>query len=67
MSQRSRTEYSMLNIAAGVGGYGLSVVLSLINRMVFTRCLSAAYLGISGLFSNILGMLSLAEIGRAHV
>lgn len=63
MSQRSRTEYSMLNIAAGVGGYALSVVLSLINRMVFTRCLPAAYLGISGLFSNILGMLCLAELG----
>ena len=53
----------MLNIAAGVGGYALSVVLSLVNRMVFTRCLSAEYLGISGLFSNILGMLSLAELG----
>lgn len=60
---RSRTEYSMLNIAAGVGGYALSVILSLINRMVFTRCLPAAYLGVSGLFSNILSMLSLAELG----
>lgn len=63
MSQRSRTEYSILNIAAGVGGYALSVVLSLINRMVFTRCLPASYLGISGLFSNILSMLNLAELG----
>lgn len=60
---RSRTEYSMLNIAAGVGGYVVSVVLSLINRMVFTRCLPPAYLGISGLFSNVLSMLSLAELG----
>lgn len=60
---RSRTEYSMLNIAAGVGGYALSVVLSLVNRMVFTRCLPAAYLGISGLFSNIFSMLALAELG----
>lgn len=32
MSQRSRIEYSMLNIATGVGGYALSVILSLINR-----------------------------------
>ena len=63
MTQRSRTEYSMLNIAAGVGGYTLSVILSLVNRMVFTRCLPASYLGISGLFSNILSMLSLAELG----
>ena len=60
---KSRTEYSLLNIATGVGGYALSVVLSLINRMVFTRCLPAAYLGISGLFSNVLSMLSLAELG----
>lgn len=63
MKNRSRTEYSILNIAAGLGGYVLSVVLSLINRMIFTRCLPPAYLGISGLFSNILSMLSLAELG----
>ena len=63
MKERSRTEYSILNISAGLGGYVLSVVLSLINRIVFTRCLPPAYLGISGLFSNILSMLSLAELG----
>ena len=61
--KRTRTEYSILNIATGVGSYVLSVILSLINRMVFTRCLPAAYLGISGLFSNVLNMLSLAELG----
>ena len=63
MREKSRTEYSILNILAGVGGYALSVILSLVNRMVFTRCFSQAYLGISGLFSNILSMLSLAELG----
>lgn len=63
MKERSRTEYSILNISASLGGYVLSVVLSLINRIVFTRCLPPAYLGISGLFSNILSMLSLAELG----
>ena len=31
--------------------------------MVFTRTLSADYLGVNGLFSNILAMLSLAELG----
>ncbi len=63
MKEHSRTEYSILNIATGLGGYALNVILSLINRMVFTRCLPPAYLGISGLFSNILTMLSLAELG----
>lgn len=63
LRMRSRTEYSVLNIVAGLGGYALSVILSLINRMVFTRCMPPAYLGISGLFTNILSMLSLAELG----
>lgn len=63
MKAKSRTEYSILNISAGVGGYVLSIILSLINRMIFTRCFPQAYLGISGLFSNILSMLSLAELG----
>ena len=63
MAKKSRTEYSYLNIIAGVGGYSISIILSLINRMVFTRTLPAAYLGVNGLFSNILSMLSLAELG----
>lgn len=63
MSKKTRTEYSYLNIIAGVGGYSISIVLSLINRMVFTRTLPASYLGINGLFTNILSMLSLAELG----
>ena len=63
MSKHSRTEYSYLNILAGVGGYSVSIILSLFNRMVFTRTLPADYLGINGLFTNILSMLSLAELG----
>lgn len=31
--------------------------------MVFVRCLAADYLGVNGLFTNILTMLSLAELG----
>ena len=63
MQSRSRTEYSILNILTGVGGYFLNTVLGFICRMVFVRCLSADYLGVNGLFTNILTMLSLAELG----
>lgn len=63
MGKKTRTEYSYLNILAGVGGYSVSIILSLINRMVFTRTLPASYLGINGLFSNVISMLSLAELG----
>ncbi len=63
MAQKSRTEYSLLNIITGLGGYALNTVIGLICRMIFTRTLSAEYLGIGGLFTNILSMLSLAELG----
>ena len=58
-----RTKYSLINIVAGVGGHLLNMVLSFISRMVFIRYLAAAYLGVNGLFSDILGMLNLAELG----
>lgn len=63
MQNRSRTEYSILNIFTGVGGYFLNTVLGFVCRMVFVKCLAADYLGVNGLFTNILTMLSLAELG----
>ena len=58
-----RTKYSVINIIAGVGGHLLNMVLSFISRMIFIRYLAATYLGVNGLFSDILGMLNLAELG----
>ncbi len=63
MNEHSRTEYSMINIMAGVGGYIINAILGFICRMVFAKYLSADYLGVNGLFTNILSMLSLAELG----
>ena len=61
--KKSRTEYSILNIMTGLGGYAINTILGLACRMVFTRTLTADYLGINGLFMNIITMLSLAELG----
>ena len=63
MAAKSRTHNSILNIVTGLGGYVINTVLGFLCRIVFIRCLSAEYLGISGLFANILTMLSLAELG----
>lgn len=63
MQKRSRTEYTLLNTLTGIGGYSLNTVLGFVCRMVFVRCLSADYLGVNGLFTNLLSMLSLAELG----
>ncbi len=63
MQERSRTEYSVLNIISGVVGFALNTALGFVCRIVFVRCLSEDYLGVNGLFTDILTMLSLAELG----
>lgn len=47
----------------GIVGYIITTVLSYVCRMIFVRCLSVDYLGLNGLFSNVISMLSLAELG----
>ena len=59
----SRTKNSALNAAVSVVTHAISLVTGFISRSVFVRTLSAEYLGINGLFFNILSMLSLAELG----
>ena len=63
MERKSRTTYSLINMFANFAGYGINIVLSFICRMVFVRCLAQEYLGVSGLFTNVLSMLSLTELG----
>lgn len=63
MKQRSRTEYSLINIFTGMVGYGLNTLMGFVCRIIFVRTLAADYLGVNGLFTNILSMLSLAELG----
>lgn len=41
----------------------VSLVVSFLNRVVFLHILDATYLGVSGLFSNILLIFSLVELG----
>lgn len=50
-------------MAAAWGGQLVALLMQLIVRIVFVRYLSNEYLGLSGLFSNILTMLSLVELG----
>ena len=62
MKKRSRTEYSLLNVITGVSGYFFNTLLGFICRIVFVKYLSAEYLGVNGLFTDIFLMLSLAEL-----
>ena len=59
----SRTKNSIKNIAFSFGYQILVLVLGFVNRTIFINILGVNYLGISGLFSDILSMLSLADLG----
>lgn len=59
----TRTQNSFFNFITGIGSSLLVIVLSFITRTVFINSLGDSFLGIEGLFSNILSMLSLAELG----
>lgn len=58
-----RTKNSIKNIIFGMVGQAISILLSFVSRTVFIYILGTNYLGVNGLFSNILSMLSLAELG----
>lgn len=58
-----RSEQVAKNVLASGVVQIVYIVLGFINRTVFIYTLSAAYLGVSGLFSSILSVLNLAELG----
>jgi len=59
----SRLENSIKNMFSGVAAKVILLLLNFVVRTVFIRTLGNDYLGVNGLYSNILGMLSLAELG----
>ena len=61
--KQSRSINSAKNIAWGYVNIVIGLLLSFINRTVFINILGVEYLGINGLFSNILQMLTLADLG----
>ncbi len=58
-----RTESSIINLICAFIGQFLGLLISLAARFIFVKILATEYLGLSGLFSNILTVLSFAELG----
>lgn len=58
-----RIKNSLNNIIFGLGSQLISTVLAFIVRTMFIRILGSEYLGVNGLFSNVLSLLSLANLG----
>ena len=62
-----RSAKSVKNVATGLVNKILMMVLAFATRTIFIRLLGAEYTGISSLYTNILSVLSLAEMGMGNV
>lgn len=60
---KMRTKNSLRNIVVSFVGQFLRLFLAMIQRIFFIKILGTEYLGLDSLFSNILCILSLAELG----
>lgn len=63
MAEKSRTEYSAKNTTVAVISRMVAIIMGFITRVVFTHTLSESYVGINGLFTDILNVLALSELG----
>lgn len=59
----NRTENAVRNIVFGSLQKIVSILLPFVSRTVLIHYLGVKYLGLSGLFASVLGLLSLAELG----
>ena len=59
----SRVDKVAKNMKFALICQAVTVLESFILRRVFVACLDEVYLGLNGLFADILSMLSLAELG----
>ena len=62
-SGRLRTKKSIINASVGAIGLVITTIFSFITRTIFIKNLGEVYVGLMGLFSNIIVILSLAELG----
>lgn len=58
-----RFKNSLKNLSASVISQVFIMILSFVCRTIFVNLLTAEYLGLSGLFTNVLSILSLSELG----
>lgn len=59
----TRIKNSVKNSLIGLIGQIIGLILNFVSRTIFINILGMDYLGISGLFTNVLSVLSLAELG----
>lgn len=61
-----RVENSIKSIASGLAGQLLYTILKVISRVAFVYALGSAYLGLNGLFTGIISILNITELGLSN-
>lgn len=61
--KKSRTHYAVLNTSVSTFIYIVNTILKFVMRSAFIFFLGETYLGVNSLFTSIIGMLSLSELG----
>lgn len=59
----SRTTNAIKNLQFGILGKLVNLVLAFVSRTIFIYFLGSTYLGVNGLYTEILSLLSFAELG----
>ena len=62
-SENSRLRKILKNSAAGILTYVIQLIITFVSRMIFIKYLNIGYLGINSLYTNVLSLLSLADLG----
>ena len=60
---KTRTENTIKNVKTGFKVQLINKIMAFVVRTVFIKCLNTEYLGVNGLFTNVLTILSFAELG----
>lgn len=63
IKKNNRTQNAAINSVVGIASYFIAMIANFAFRTVFIYFLSVEYLGIQALLTNILSLLSLAEMG----
>jgi len=58
-----RTKHSLRNVTVGVASQMLIVIVGFVSRKIFIVTLGGALLGINALYTSVISMLSLTELG----
>ena len=61
----SRTKKAKRNIGTAIVQNIINLLISMAGRIVFARVLTVSYFGVSGLFSNVISVLSIADLGMS--